>query len=249
MNALIIEDEPRAQRMLRNLLATYFPEISVMACTASVKESVEWLRMHDGATPDTLAPDVIFMDVELLDGTSFQIFDKVKVTSHVIMTTAYDNYAVKAFEVNSLDYLLKPIEPDALKRAVARAEASLAEIPQPERRTPREKFVIRLNDRIVPVKTKDIAYIYSEAKNTYLVTDEGIPYVVDETLDAIEQELPQESFFRISRSSIIAEDAVDSITKLVGGRLRVLLKGKIPSDIDLTVSRSRTDAFLEWLER
>ena len=263
MNALIVEDEPRAQRILENLLRTRFPEIRVAGVTASVKETLAWLS-HRKA-------DVIFMDVELSDGNCFDIFAQTPVEAQVVMTTAYDGYAVEAFKVNSVDYLLKPIDPEELDRAVERVKARLgtpggvdfAKVLEAFRRTQqgddpvpspvpagqhREKFLIRLNDRIVPVHTGDIAYFFSEAKNTYIVTKAGITYVLDDSLDTIEASLDPKTFFRISRGAIVAESVIDSASKLLGGRLRLSLVHGVPSETDLTVSRARADAFLAWLE-
>ena len=247
MKALIVEDEPRAQRALENLLKASFPEVEVIGRTASVKETVDWLAGN--------RPDVIFMDVELADGTCFDIFAQTSVDAQVVMTTAYDNYAVKAFEVNSVDYLLKPVDVEELKRAVSRVEKRLgAGGPRidfdavREAIRPREKFLIRLNDRIVPVSVRDIAYFYSEAKSTFIVTRDGKNYVLDDSLDAIEAGLDPKAFFRISRGAIIAENVIDSASKLLGGRLRLTLANGIPTATDLTVSRARADAFLEWLE-
>jgi DNA-binding LytR/AlgR family response regulator len=247
MKALIVEDEPRAQRVLENLLRTQFPKMEIIGHTASVKETVAWLAGHQ--------PDVIFMDVELSDGTCFDIFAQTPVQAQVIMTTAYDSYAVKAFQVNSVDYLLKPVEEEELRRAVGRAAERLAAgVPAidfakvSESFRPREKFLIRLNDRIVPVSVRDIAYFYSEAKNSYIVTRDGKSYVMDDSLDTIESGLDPKAFFRISRGAIIAENVIDSASKLLGGRLRLSLAPGIPSATDLTVSRARADAFLEWLE-
>ena len=247
MKALIVEDEPRAQRALENLLKANFPDVEVIGRTASVKETVEWLAEHH--------PEVIFMDVELADGTCFDIFAQTPVQAQVIMTTAYDNYAVKAFEVNSVDYLLKPVDIEDLKRAVSRVEQRMAAgapaidfAKVSESFRPREKFLIRLNDRIVPVSVRDIAYFYSEAKSTYIVTRDGKTYVLDDSLDAIETGLDPKAFFRISRGAIIAENVIDSASKLLGGRLRLTLAHGIPTATDLTVSRARADAFLEWLE-
>jgi len=250
LTAFIIEDEPRAQRILQNLLAAEFPYITVLGCAASVVSSVEWLQAHNGSNPDMPAPDIIFMDVELQDGNSFQIFDKVDIKGQVIMTTAYDSYAVKAFEVNSLDYLLKPIEPEDLRRAVSRAEAAQQDVPTLTREPSaiREKYLIKLNDRIVPLKAREIAFFYSEAKNSYVVRTDGTAFILDDSLDAIEQQMDPHRFFRISRSCIIAEDAVDSVTKLVGSRLRVIPSVKFKGNLDLTVSRARVDAFLDWLQ-
>ena len=262
MKALIVEDEPRAQRALENLLKGNFPDVEVIGRTASVKETVDWLA---GAHPD-----VIFMDVELQDGNCFDIFAQVSVDAQVVMTTAYDNYAVRAFEVNSVDYLLKPVEPEALRRAVQRVKGRLgapatdfsrvleafrqAQAAEEPGAAPaagpslREKFLIRLNDRIVPVSVRDIAYFYSEAKNSYIVTRSKRTYVLDDSLDSIEGALSPKEFFRISRSVIMAEDVIDSVSKLLGGRLRITLRDGIPAETDLPVSRARADAFLDWLE-
>lgn len=267
MNALIVEDEPRAQRILENLLRTRFPEIRVTGVTASVNETIAWLSTHK--------VDVIFMDVELSDGNCFDIFAQATVEAQVVMTTAYDDYAVDAFKVNSVDYLLKPIDPEELDRAVERVKARLGAPGGPDfakvldtfrsaqqgeepgaasapasapAGTHREKFLIRLNDRIVPVHTGNIAYFYSEAKNTYIVTKTGITYVLDDSLDTVEASLDPKGFFRISRGAIVAESVIDSVSKLLGGRLRLSLVRGIPSETDLTVSRARSDAFLQWLE-
>ena len=265
MNALIVEDEPRAQRILENLLRTHFPEVAVIGVTASVKETLAWLSAHKA--------DVIFMDVELSDGNCFDIFAQGPVDAQVVMTTAYDDYAVEAFKVNSLDYLLKPVDVDDLKRAVERVKQRLEQsspAPVDMKRVQeafrasqiedaaipaaksagvlREKFLIRLNDRIVPVHVNDIAYFYSEAKNSYIVTKNGVNYVLDDSLDTIEQSLSPKRFFRISRSVIVAESVIASVSKLLGGRLRLSLVRDSPTETDLTVSRARADTFLEWLE-
>ena len=248
MKALIIEDELRAREHMTHLLTTNFPSVEVVGAVGSVKDSLAWLGSHP-------APDVIFMDVELSDGTSFDIFTQTDVPSPVIMTTAYDQYAVHAFEVNAVDYLLKPINLADLRRAIARVEAGEAVKPSGEAvrsliaQVRKEKFLIRLNDRIVPVRTSDIAYFYSEAKNSYIVTLNGSSYVMDDSLDAIAESLDPETFFRISRSCIISEGVIDSVSRLMGGRLRITLRPGLPSLTDLTVSRARVDGFMEWLEK
>ena len=250
MRALIIEDEPMARRSLISLIQKNFPEIEVIGTTGGVLESADWLRAHTGDE----APDVIFMDVELSDGDCFEIFRLVDISSEVIMTTAYDNYAVKAFRVNSIDYLLKPIELSELKEAVSRAESRLGAAPESEeakmQATPqKDKFLIRLNDRIVPVGVDEIAYFYSESKNSYLVTSEGPRYVLDNSLDSIEQTLDPERFFRISRSCIICSDSIGSIMKLPGSRLAVTLRDGIEARTDMSVSRARVDNFMAWISR
>ena len=248
MKALIIEDELRAREHMTNLLKTNFPSVEVVGAVGSVKDSLAWLGSHE-------APDVIFMDVELSDGSSFDIFTQTDVPAPVVMTTAYDQYAVQAFEVNAVDYLLKPINLADLQRAIGRVASGEAVKPSGDairsliEQVRKEKFLIRLNDRIVPVRTTDIAYFYSEAKNSYIVTTGGSSYVMDESLDAIAGNLDPAGFFRISRSCIISEGAIDSISRLMGGRLRISLRPGLPSLTDFTVSRARVDGFMEWLEK
>ncbi len=248
MKALILEDELRAREHMKKLIEEHFPSLEVVGSAGSVTEAVQWLMSN----PD---PDVIFMDVELSDGLSFDIFSKVEINSPVIVTTAYDQYAVQAFEVNAVDYLLKPIELKDMQRAVARIASGEAKAPSGEAvrnlldQARKEKFLIKLNDRIVPVRVSDIAYFYSEDKNTYMVTEAGTTYVLDDSLDALVETLDPESFFRISRSCIIAEKSIDSVSKLMGGRLRISPKPGIVSATDFTVSRARVDGFMKWLER
>ena len=248
MRALIIEDEARAREHMKNLLAQHFPSTEVAGAVGSVNDAVQWLM----ANPD---PDVIFMDVELSDGISFDIFNKTEINSPVIITTAYDQYAIQAFEVNAVDYLLKPIEIKDLQRAMARIASGEAKAPSADAvrnlldQARKEKFLIRLNDRIVPVRVSDIAYFYSEDKNTYMVTVSGTSYVLDDSLDALVESLDPESFFRISRSCIMSEQSIDSISKLMGGRLRISVRPGTAALTDFTVSRARVDGFMKWLEK
>ncbi|MBR1927738.1 MAG: response regulator transcription factor [Bacteroidales bacterium] len=257
MRVLIIEDEIMARRSLERTLEANFPDMEIVGELGSVRESVEWIKGHtDGA-------DTIFMDVELSDGECFEIFRQVEIRSHVVMTTAYDNYAVKAFEAGSVDYLLKPIELSALSRAVERCghpaatfdvDKILGALTEGRKaKEYKERLLVHLNDRIVPVKTADIAFFFSEDKNNHVVTHEGSVYIVDATLDTIMAGLDPERFFKISRSCVFAKDAVHSVTKLLGGRLRVSPKTAFPKNLgaapDLTVSRSRSEDFLSWLER
>ena len=234
MKAFLIEDETMAREQLARTLRENFPDIEIAGTAASVREAVTWLR--------TGRPDIIFMDVELSDGQCFEIFKKTEVHGHVVMTTAYDNYAIKAFEAGSIDYLLKPIELPALRRAVERCRQS--GMPAMDV----DQLIRTLSAR---TQTADIACFYSESKDNHVVTRDGATYVVDNSLDTIITELDPAQFFRISRSCIVAKESVESITKLFGGRLLVSLpdhakrRGDGP---DLTVSRARVDDFLAWLE-
>lgn len=247
MRVLIVEDEMLAQQSLARILTQEFPDLRIVGTAGSVQETVNWLR-----TPGHVA-DVVFMDVELSDGDCFEIFRQVELTARVIMTTAYDCYAVRAFEVNSIDYLLKPIDASALRRAVERCRAQrgqvdterlLAAIEPP--RAYKQRYIVRFNDRIVPVRTSDIAYFYSGEKNTYLVTFDDNRYVMDQSLDILSEELDTRSFFRISRNCIVSMSAIGSVVKYLGNRLKVIARPR--PDFDMVVSRSRVDDFLHWLE-
>ncbi len=241
-----------AQKSLARLLAQNFPDMKIVGYSSSIKSTVEWLR-----NPDNKA-DIIFMDVELSDGECFEIFRQFDIKSKVIMTTAYDSYALKAFEAGSIDYLLKPIAPEALKRAVARCRMSGGNIDiealmkaiegrESSRNDYKERYIVRFNDRIIPLQTDNIAYVYSEDKTNYIVTFDDQHYIIDSSLDVISDELNPGRFFRISRSCIISMKAIGSIIKQQGGRLRINATPR-PS-FEMTVSRSRVDDFLAWLER
>ena len=243
IQAFIIEDEPMARRSLENLLQAHFPYVSVIGWAVAVRDSLRYLAEHGDE------PDVIFMDVELSDGNCFEIFRSATIKAEVIMTTAYDNYAVNAFRVRSLDYLLKPIEVEDMHRALSRIlEKQQASAPVPEKATPvREKFLVHMGERIVPVAVKDIAYFYAEDKQTWLVTLASQRYLVDDSLEVAGEQLPAGKFFRISRSVILSSEAIESVLKLPGGRMKVSPAPGIKAYTDLTVSRSRSDEFLSWL--
>ena len=250
---LIVEDELMAQKSLIRVLAKHFPDMDVIGTTTSVKGTVAWLEDPENK------PDIIFMDVELSDGVCFEIFRQTEVKAKVIMTTAYDSYALKAFEAGSVDYLLKPVEPEYLKRAVSRCQSRssnvdldaimkvLGNATADSKKEYKERFIIKFNDRIVPLQASDIAYVYSEEKNNYLVTNDGHKYIIDSSLDVMSEELDPAVFFRISRSCIVAMKAIRSILKQQGGRLRITADPE-PS-FEMTVSRSRVDDFMTWLEK
>lgn len=251
MKVLIVEDEIMAQRSLVRLLTQNFPDMDIVGTTSSVKSTVEWLKDAGNKA------DVIFMDVELADGICFEIFRQVDIKAKVIMTTAYDSYALKAFEAGSIDYLLKPVDLSALKRAVARVQANsggvdiealmkiMTGVAAPKKEY-KERYIIRFNDRIIPLETSEIAFIYSEEKNNYLATFGDQHYIIDSSLDVISEELNPEFFFRISRGCIVSMKAIKSITKQ-NGRLRITSTPE--SSFEMTVSRSRVDEFLTWLEK
>lgn len=251
MKVLIVEDEPLAQNNLRNLTMKLFDDLEIVGMLSSVKGAVQWLQNPDNKL------DILFLDVELSDGMCFDIFEQVKTNAQIIITTAYDTYALKAFQIHSIDYLLKPIDPDELKAAVERCrqmrpapilDAELlrrALIPE-EQPAYKSRFVIRLGDRIVLLRTEDIAYFYAEDKSTYAVTKENKRYILDLTLDATQEAVDPRRFFRVSRSQIVAIDAIENISKHLNNRLKISLLPK--PEFETFVSRFRITDFMEWLE-
>ncbi|MBR1407253.1 MAG: response regulator transcription factor [Bacteroidales bacterium] len=254
MKALIVEDEKLAQQTLRRALERNFPDIEVVAITESVKGTLAWLR-----TPGNTA-DLIFMDVELQDGSAFEIFKQETITAKVIMTTAFDKYAVKAFEAGSMDYLLKPYDDEALLRAVSRCRAAsenfdinvilsamqrFARERDSSQKTFRRRFIVRLGQKIIPIETADIAYFYVEGKSKYIVKNDGTQYFFDQQMESILDELDPQVFFRISRNFIISSYAIQGIERIYGGRLKILMT--TPPETDMIVARSRVSDFMAWL--
>ena len=248
MKALIIEDEKMAQANLARLLKNSFPEMEIVAMIDSVRGAVEFLS----ARPKL---DVIFMDVELSDGICFEIFRSVQISAPVIMTTAYDSYAVKAFEAGSIDYLLKPVDSDELLRAVGRARErlnasasidKLLSVLGQDSKKYKEKSVVRCGDRIIPIQSSDIALFFSEDKANYLLTKNGERYLIESTIDSLESELDPSKFYRISRGCIVAFSAIKSVSRTSSGRLVVISQPASP--VELTVSRGRVEGIIAWLE-
>lgn len=255
INILIVEDEIPAQIRLKKLIDKCCPNSRIVTTLTSVKSTIKWLEENpDGA-------DVIFMDVELADGVCFEIFDKVAVSAHVIITTAYDNYAINAFKINSVDYLLKPIGEEELKRAWERSverleakhelniEALLDIVSQARKGSNREfkkRFIVKAGEKIVIIPVDEIAYCFSEDKSTYAVCRNGVRRLLDYSLDTVQEMLDPSLFYRISRSYIVSINSIENISKHLGTRLKLQLNPK--SEDDVVVSRSRTSDFLEWLD-
>ena len=233
MNALIIEDEKPAREVLLRALKRTCPDVQVIAAVGSVRESVSWLE-----TPGHEV-DLIFMDVELEDGSSFEIFRQTKVTAKVIMTTAFDKYALKAFEAGSVDYLLKPYEDQALVRAVSRCRASSQEmnlasirmamriLAKSQSNQYRKRVIVRLGRQIIPVTISEIAYFFAEGKTHYIVMDSGSRYIFDEPIEELMAELDEDLFFRISRNYYISFHSIRGIVlrfvRTFGRRARAII--------------------------
>lgn len=250
MKALIIEDEIMAAKTLQKLLGEVSPETEVVAVLESIEDSVAWIEENP-------MPDLMFMDIHLADGSSFTIFDRVDITCPVIFTTAYDEYALKAFEVNSIDYLLKPISKEALGHAMRKyhmldqgrqegsrhnIEALLTQLTK--KNSYRRCFLLPERDKLVPLPTANIAYAYIEAKTVKLVSMEHKEYYLTQTLDDLMAQLDPKEFFRANRQFVISRSAVKDVSVWFGNKLAINLVMETPEKI--IVSKARVAEFKHW---
>ncbi len=261
MNILIIEDEIRASQQLQAMLEKQFPETKVLQVLESVEDSVEWFNNLPSEQTRNTAPDLILMDIQLADGLSFEIFQKTNIEAPVIFTTAYDQYSIKAFKVNSIDYLLKPIQEKDLNNALKKykklhekqTKSSLDPLMieqflqnlSPEKS--RQRFMVKEGNSMTFVPTNDILFFYSEDGISFLVNHKGKRYIVDQTLDIIEKEIDPKAFFRINRGQIININAVEKIHPYFNHRLKLDLKENVA--VDFIVSRNRTSNFKAWVNQ
>ncbi len=248
MKLLIIEDETAAAQNLRSIIKTIMEDAQILDVIDTVVDSVEWFKNNP-------APDLVFMDIQLSDGESFKIFELVEVASPVIFTTAYDQYALKAFKVNSIDYLLKPIKEDEVRHALDKwrmlTGVDRADYKQrvdnmvAEQKSERHTFLVRFRDKLIPVGQDDIAYCYTINEKVYAYGYNGERYPMEYTLEALQGLLPAKRFYRANRQFIISRDAVSDISVWFGSRLSVNLKIDIPEKI--IVSKARVPEFKQWL--
>ncbi|MCB0763447.1 MAG: LytTR family DNA-binding domain-containing protein [Flavobacteriales bacterium] len=244
MNVLIIEDEPAAVDRLRKMLLEVDPAITVVGDIPTIQEAVAWFGKN-------AAPDLAFFDVRLADGDSFAIFNAVEVPCPVVFCTAYDEYALQAFRVNAVDYLLKPIKRTELADAVDRARKGGAVRDLGKLGGPGvgpalvKRFLIRYGDHFKVVEPKDIAYIHSLQKNTFLRTKEGRDLPMDESLDKLEPQLDPEEFTRLNRQLIVHIDSIKELLAYSKSRVKVMLDP--PYEADAVVSSERSAAFKRWL--
>jgi DNA-binding LytR/AlgR family response regulator len=255
MKVLIIEDEPHAQNELKRLLDDSGSEIHILDCTDSVEDSVDWLASNP-------PPDLIFMDIQLSDGLSFEIFKQVKVTTPVIFTTAFDEYAIRAFKVNSVDYLLKPIKQNELNDALNKLKSfgnqfsskqalldldQIQQLLNIEKQTYKTRFIARVGDQIKHVDVKDIAYFRAEDNEVMLVTNNNNKYIIDYSLDHLVGVLDPFEFFRANRSYIVTAKSIEKISKYFNSRLHLEL---IPKTEDtVLISRVKVPEFLNWMDK
>lgn len=249
MKAIIIEDEPLSVAELRTTLAEVAPQIEVVATAASVAEAAKVIA--------GVSHDLIFMDIHLEDGSGFDIFERTDITVPVIFITAYDSYALKAFENKGIDYLLKPFGRDDLQRAIDKlgllsgGGSPSAEPDGPTQASPvyQERFLVHMGARMKSVTTAEIAYFMADGKYLHLVTHDGKDYIVDRTLTEVGEKLPPNLFFRINRRFIIAFDSIREMIRYSGSRIKVVLNPPLAEGEEAFVSTDRAQDFRQWLNR
>lgn len=253
IKAIIIEDESLIARELQSKIASVAPDVNILELLPSLKTAKKWLMQN-------AMPDLVFMDIQLSDGVSFELFETFELTCPVIFTTAYDEYAVKAFKVNGIDYLLKPIDEDDLRKAIDKyRQLQEKNMPYPndlaafiakfgqQQVAYKEKFIVQQRNNWIPVSTTDIACFVRDNLN-YLYTFSGEKYILDfNTLEDIEELIDPKLFYRANRQSIIHIDAIQSVKPHENQKLTVTLKA--PLKLELDVSREKAPAFKKWFDR
>jgi DNA-binding LytR/AlgR family response regulator len=248
MKIAIIEDETAAAQNLSAILRKVCPDIEVVATIDTVVDSIDFFREKP-----TL--DLVFMDIHLADGSSFRIFDKVEITIPIIFTTAYDQYAIEAFKVNSIDYLLKPINEESIRRAIEKWQrltsaertnytSRTAQVAQAQK-VEQQTFLVHYRDKIIPLQSKDVAFFHTAEERVSAYCYNGNKYQLDMTLEAVQSKISSEEFFRANRQFIIARKAVSEISVWIGSRLAANLTVETPERI--IIPKARVHEFKEWM--
>ena len=253
MNILIIEDEPQAAKRMETLVKELLPNAHVLDKIDSVKKSIHWFTNNP-------PPDLALMDIQLADGSSFQIFEQCEVKCPVIFTTAYDEYALKAFKVNSIDYILKPVDKNELQAALRKLETltsstddtrklldSIGEVVQRLSKKYKERFVIKVGERLRTIEVKDILYFYSQDKATFCYTGDNRNHILDFTLEQLEDMIDPLQYYRVNRKYFVRAEAIQDIISYPNSRLKLVLKNS--QDIEVIVARERVQEFKQWLDR
>lgn len=251
MQILIIEDEPRAARQLQNLLTKSAFEFQLLDIIDTVKSAVVWFK-------ENTAPDLVFMDIQLADGLSFEIFQKIEVVAPIIFTTAFDEYAIQAFKVNSVDYLLKPIQKDELETALNKFEKTnkatsqidaellnglLKSMQMPQKRS---GILVKEGSGFVQIKTSELLYMYSQDSMTFGITHNK-RYIIDETMDQLFDSLDNTMFYRINRGQIVSKTSIQKIDPYFNHRVKLSVSN--PRDQEFIVSRKKVNDFKEWMNK
>ncbi len=247
MRILIVEDEIMAAKNLERRLLQVDPSISIIAVIESIEEGRRWF-----SDPDHPMPELIFSDIQLADGLSFDLFKDWHITIPIIFTTAYDQYAIEAFQLNSINYLLKPIRASELEKSInqfkeLRDQFTIPDIAKLSARigkTHRSRFLVYRGENLISIETKHIQYFYSHQGICLLTTTDGEQYSVSDTLDTIEKEVDHERYFRANRQFLISIDSIESVKQYLNRKLKVRL---LPDGQELTVSKEKVPEFKQWL--
>ncbi len=251
MKILLIEDEPQAAQRLEKLTKSIVPEAIILASIDSVKKAVSWLNSN-------AAPDLILMDIQLADGISFSIFDQCEVKSPVIFTTAYDAYALKAFKVNSIDYILKPVDEAELRTALKKYQTltapaqnklleSIGQAMNMLTKKYKERFIVKVGEHLKSIESKEILFFFSLEKTTFAQTMDGRKHILDFTMDQLEEMLNPGDYFRINRKYLVHAQSIQDMISYTNSRLKLRLKTS--DDTDIIVARERVQEFKDWLDR
>lgn len=258
MKAVIIEDEILAAERLELLLKRYDSSISILTVLDSVKTAVEWFQQNE-------APEIAFFDIQLADGLSFEIFEQVKINCPVIFTTAFNQYAIEAFKVNSIDYLLKPFGLEDIKKSFEKlsilrggnksASPTLPDLAALQRvmlsmtqKQYKTRFMVKIGEHLSAILVDEIAYFYSESKITWLRHQNSKKYPLDYKLEELETLVNPERFYRLNRTFIVALDAIKDVVTYSNSRLKIVLKDP-PNKEDILISREKVQDFKSWLDR
>ncbi|MCB2196206.1 MAG: LytTR family DNA-binding domain-containing protein [Bacteroidetes bacterium] len=251
MKAVIIEDEKFAAQRLEKMIQELDKDIQVIAKLGSVEDSVKWFSNN--------SCDLIFLDIQLSDGISFSIFDQLTIKTPIIFTTAYDQYAIKAFDLNSISYLLKPIRKDELEDSLEKFnslkaalsidfESLLAGI-QGKSIDYKKRFLIQVGDKLKKIETADIAYFYAMEKSVYIKTFKNASYDIDFTLDALDDILDPDQFFRINRKYMVNMQAISEMIAYSRGRVKLNLNPPVDDELETIVSIERSPKFKSWMNQ
>lgn len=252
MNILIIEDESRTAIDLQETIREIDPEVQILGIKDSIDSASAWLQSH-------LSPDLIFMDIQLADGLSFEIFKEVQVNCPVIFCTAYDEYAVDAFKVNGVDYILKPFDRESIHRALDKVKNlqnffqrngndldKLADLLKSIKPVHRTSFLVSHRDKLLPIAVTDIAYFYIEHEVTFLNTFDGKRYVVNHTMEELEKSLDPATFYRANRQFLMNYANISEVEHFFARKL--LIKTKVPTKEQVVVSKAKSTDFLNWMQ-
>lgn len=250
MKVVIVEDEKLAAEKLKHLLKETDSEIEILQVLESVEESINWFTTNT-------SPDLIFMDIQLDDGISFEIFDEVKIDAPIIFTTAFDEYAIRAFKVNSVDYLLKPIEKNSLKKGLEKyqelysekknLEERISEVFQQISKPHKTRFFIKVGVKFQSILVSNICTFFVEERNTFLQTQKGKKYDLDYSLEQIQKIINPELFYRVNRNYLVNINCIEEIVAYSSSRLKLKLKTKMEDE--LIVSRDKVSDFKKWMDR